>query len=355
MASNPKISSHLVVKFGYFGLVIVVIISLLYFFKLLFAPLIASILLTLLLDPVVNRLETAGFKRINVILGIFVFIVLFALGTVAFIVPKLINEAQTFTNNLPHYKMTVKKSIIDIQEALEKKLPEIEIPDFVTAVKERIPGKGGLDVDALIENLSSFFAILSLVVIVPIVTFFLLADGHLILKAFLSIIPNAYFEMSALLIHRVTTSLKLFIRGQMIVAAAVGVMTAIGMAIIGLPYFLVIGIIAGLGNLIPYLGPVIGFIPALLVVAMQPEGLTILPVFSIVIVFVFVQIIEGTFISPIAVGKSVNLHPLVVIIGVTVGGQLGGVLGMLIAVPLISIVKVTFEVLYSYLKSYSII
>lgn len=355
MASNPKISSHLVVKFGYFGLVILVIISLLYFFKLLFAPLIASILLTLLLDPVVNRLETAGFKRINVILGIYVFIVLFALGTVAFIVPKLINEAQTFTNNLPHYKMTVKKSIIDIQEALEKKLPEIEIPDFVTAVKERIPGKKGLDVDALIEHLSSFFAILSLVVIVPIVTFFLLADGHLILKAFLSIIPNAYFEMSALLIHRVTTSLKLFIRGQMIVAAAVGVMTAIGMAIIGLPYFLVIGIIAGLGNLIPYLGPIIGFIPALLVVAMQPEGLTILPVFSIVIVFVFVQIIEGTFISPIAVGKSVNLHPLVVIIGVTVGGQLGGVLGMLIAVPLISIVKVTFEVLYSYLKSYSII
>ncbi len=355
MISNVKKSSHLVVKFGYFGLVIFVIISLLYFFKLLFAPLIASVLLTLLLDPIVKRLETAGFKRLYVILGIYVFIVIIAVGTVVFVVPKLVNEAQTFANDLPQYKTMVKKSVMEFQKAIEKKFPDIEIPDFMTAVKERIPGRGGVDIDALIGHLSSFFAILSLVVIVPIVTFFFLADGHLILKAFLRIIPNSYFEMSALLIHRVTSSLKLFIRGQMIVAAAVGVLTAIGMACIGLPYFLVIGIIAGLGNFIPYLGPIIGFIPALLVVAMQPEGLAVWPVLKIVIVFAFVQVVEGTFVSPIAVGKSVNLHPLVVIIGVTIGGQLGGVLGMLIAVPLISIVKVTFEVLYSYLKSYSII
>jgi len=355
MASNPKISSHLVVKFGYFGLVIFVIISLLYFFKLLFATLIASILLTLLLDPVVNRLETAGFKRINVILGIYVFIVLLAIGTVVFIVPKIINEAQTFANNLPQYKITVRKIVIDIQHTLENNFPEIEIPDFVTAIKERIPGKEGFDIDALLEHLSSFFAIMSLVVIVPIVTFFLLADGHLILKAFLRIIPNSYFEMSALLIHRVTSSLKRFIRGQLIDAAAVGIMTSIFLAIIGLPYFLVIGIIAGLGNLIPYLGPVIGFMPALFVVMMIPGGITVLWIVKIIVVFVVVQFIEGTFVYPIAVGKSVNLHPLVVIIGVTVGGQLGGILGMLIAVPLISIVKVTFEVLYSYLKSYSII
>jgi len=344
-----------VVKFGYFGLVIFVIISLLYFFKLLFAPLIASILLTLLLDPIVNRLETAGFKRINVILGIYVFIVIFAVGTLVFVVPKLVNEAQTFANDLPQYKATVKKSVMEFQETLEKKFPDITIPDFVNAIKERIPGEKGLDMDALIRHLSSFFAILSLVVIVPIVTFFLLADGHLILKAFLSIIPNSYFEMSALLIHRVTSSLKYFIRGQLIDAAAVGIMTSIFLAIIGLPYFLVIGIIAGLGNLIPYLGPIIGFMPAFFVVMMLPGGFSMVWIAKVIIVFILVQFIEGTFVYPIAVGKSVNLHPLVVIIGVTVGGQLGGVLGMLIAVPLISIVKVTFEVLYSYLKSYSII
>ncbi len=355
MTSNVKKSSHLVVKFGYYGLVVTVIICLAYFFKLLFAPLLASVLLTLLFDPLVNYLETKGFKRINVILGIYVVIILIAVGAVVFIVPKLITEAQTFAQDLPQYKSAVTQGIVDLQKTLDEKFKDVPIPDLLTVIKERMPGNKGIDVDAVIANLSSFFAILSLVVIVPIVTFFLLADGHLIKKFLLHIIPNSYFEMSVLLVHKITSALKFFIRGQLIDAAAVGVMTSIGLALIGLPYFLVIGIIAGLGNLIPYLGPIIGFVPALLVVIMSSGGLAIWPVIKIIIVFALVQFIEGTFIYPIAVGKSVNLHPLVVIIGVTIGGQLGGVLGMIVAVPLISIVKVTFEVFFCYLKAYSII
>ncbi len=355
MTGSTKKPSHLVVKFGYYGLVVGVLLAILYFFKLLFAPLIASVLLTLILDPLVNVLETKGFKRINILLGIYAVIILVAVGAVVFIVPKIITEAQTFAQDLPQYKTTIKEGIIGLQKTLDEKFKDVPIPDLLTVIKERMPGNKGINVDAVIANLSSFFAILSLVVIVPIVTFFLLADGHLIQKFLLQLIPNSYFEMSVLLVHKVTSALKYFIRGQLIDAAAVGVMTSIGLAIIGLPYFLVIGMIAGLGNLIPYLGPIIGFIPALLVIIMSSGGLALWPVLKIIIVFVTVQFIEGTFVYPIAVGKSVNLHPLVVIIGVTIGGQLAGVLGMLIAIPIISIVKVTFEVLYCYLKSYSII
>lgn len=85
------------------------------------------------------------------------------------------------------------------------------------------------------------------------------------------------------------------------------------------------------------------------------DGFTTLGLIKIIGVFGMVQFLEGTFIYPIAVGKSVNLHPLVVIIGITVGGQLGGIVGMLLVIPVISVVKVTREVLYSYLKQYSII
>ncbi len=354
MTNKTKASSHLVVKFGYYALVVAVVLSLFYFFKLLFAPLIASVLLALVLGPMVNYLETMGFKRMNIILGIYIFISLVIVIGIVFIVPKLINEAQSFAENMPQYKSTVENSIAELQQVLQNKFKDVNFPDFLALIKERMPSKK-VDIDAIIGHLSSFFAILSLVVIVPIVTFFLLADGHLIQRFLFQIIPNTYFEMSVLLLHKITSSLKSFIRGQLIDAAAVGILTSFGMAVIGIPYFLVIGIIAGLGNLIPYLGPIIGFIPALLVVTMSPEGLAIWPIVKIIIVFVLVQFIEGTFVYPIAVGKSVNLHPLVVIIGVTVGGQLGGILGMLIAVPFISIVKVSFEVLYSYLKSYSII
>ncbi len=348
-------SSHLLVKFGYYALVVVVIISLLYVGKLLFGALLASVLLTLLLDPLVNFLEAKGLRRITIILGIYVFIILIAVGTAVFVVPKLINEAQSFAQDLPQYQEKVEAMIVATQKTLEKKFPEIEIPDLLTFVQERLSQNSGIDIDALITHLSSFFSILSLVVIVPIVSFFLLVDGHLINKALLRMVPNTYFEMTILLFDKVTSALKYFIRGQLIDAAAVGIMTSIGLALIGLPYFLVIGIVAGAGNLIPYLGPIIGFIPAVFVAFMSPEGITVWSILSIVIVFAIVQFLEGTFVYPIAVGKSVNLHPLIVIIGVTVGGQLGGVLGMVIAVPIISIVKVTFEVLYFYLKSYSII
>jgi predicted PurR-regulated permease PerM len=141
----------------------------------------------------------------------------------------------------------------------------------------------------------------------------------------------------------------------MIDALAVGVMTSIGLAIIGMPFFIVIGAIAGIGNLIPYFGPVIGFIPAFLSLLLSPEGLTGASITKVIIVFVVVQFIEGTFIYPIAVGKSVNMHPLTVIIGITVGGQVGGILGMLLVIPIIAIAKVTVEVLHFYLKRYYIL
>lgn len=355
MNKRGKNPSHMVVKFGYYSLVVMVALSLLFFFNLLFAPLLASVLLTLLFDPLVNYIETKGFKRINVILGIYLFIIVTAVVAVAFLVPKLINEAQTFAEDLPQYKTTIKAGIVSLQNTLEKKFPDANLPDILALIRERMPGSKGVDVDAMIGHLSSFFAILSLVVIVPIVTFFLLADGHLIQKFLLKMIPNSYFEMSALLFHRVTSSLKLFIRGQLIDAFAVGVLTSIGLAIIGMPYFLVIGLVAGVGNLIPYLGPIIGFMPAMFIMMVTPGWLSIYKILLVIGVFAMVQFIEGTFVYPIAVGKSVNLHPLVVIIGVTVGGQLGGILGMIIAIPMISIVKVSFEVLHSYLKSYSII
>ena len=124
---------------------------------------------------------------------------------------------------------------------------------------------------------------------------------------------------------------------------------------IGMPYFIVIGLIAGLGNLIPYLGPIIGFMPAFLVLMVSPAGFSTIGLVKIIVVFVMVQFLEGTFVYPIAVGKSVNLHPLMVIIGITIGGMLGGVIGMVIVIPIICVMKVTIEVMYSYLKQYSII
>lgn len=354
MATDRRLFSDYIVKVGYYGLVVAVGAAILFCVKLLLVPLLASVLIAFLLDPLVNAIETRGVKRFTAIIGLYAVFALVVGGAAALLGPRLVAEAESLAADLPRYKAMVRDMLAKLAASVEQRYPQLDVPDLYAMAVERFAG-GGLDIDAAISYASSFFSLLSVAVIVPIVTFFVLADGHLIQKALLSLVPNRYFEMCVLLFHKIVTALKLFIRGQMIDALAVGIMTSAGMLAIGMPYAFVIGAIAGVGNLIPYLGPIIGFMPALFVLMVTPGWLTAGKILLVIGVFVAVQALEGTFVYPLAVGKSSNLHPLVVIIGITVGGQVAGVLGMLIAIPLISIAKVSLQVLYTNLKSYSIV
>jgi predicted PurR-regulated permease PerM len=260
-----------------------------------------------------------------------------------------------FSGDLPHYERVLEGALAKIREFIVQKFPGASVPDLFVVVHGFFEKGFSRFIEALPRYLSTVASVVSFAALVPVITFFYLADGHLIQKALLRLAPNRYFEMFVLLSDKIMCAVQAFIRGQLIDALSVGIMTSVGLACVGLPFFLVIGIIAGAGNLIPYLGPVIGFIPAFIVLLMSPEGFSVVGLVKVLAVFVAVQFIEGTFIYPIAVGKSVDLHPLVVIMGVTAGGIAGGVVGMLLVIPIICVVKVTLEVLHYYLKQYSII
>jgi predicted PurR-regulated permease PerM len=346
--------SHLFIKLCFYAIVTAVVVGSLMGFGLLFIPLLASVLLTFLLEPVVNYIETKGFGRMTVIVGLCVLAAIVLAVAAVVGVPLLVKEASTIQQELPEYKQLFHQLLDKATATLKARFPSADIPDLYALASERLASRPRFDFNKAVSYLANVFAVLAIVGIIPVITFLLLLDGHLVQKAFLQMVPNRYFEMFILLIHKIATSIQQFIRGQLIDAAALGIMTSIGMGAIGMPNFLLIGLIAGLGNLIPYLGPIIGFMPAMFVLFVS-VGFSVVMLVKIVVVFVLVQFLEGTFVYPIAVGSSVNLHPLVVILGITVGGQVGGIVGMLIAIPLISVVKVTVEVLYSNLKSYSII
>jgi predicted PurR-regulated permease PerM len=355
MAGGSRSVANFIIRFGFFGLIIIVLISVLYSIKVLFTPFLVAVLLTFLLQPVINFLENRSVSRLSAVIGIYVFFVLAFIITSVIIVPLLLAEAHNLTANLPVYEKTIENVCIKFRTLILTQFPKADVPDFYLLLKSKILQNSNHIVGLIPALASNLFSWLSVLVIIPIMTFFFLVDGHLIQKTLLQLVPNRYFEMFILLFHKVVSSIELFIRGQLIDSLAVGIMTCIGLAIIGMPYNIVIGIIAGLGNVIPYLGPLIGFLPALFVLIVSPAGFTLFGLIKLVIVFAAVQFLEGTFVYPIAVGKSVNLHPLVVIVGITIGGQLGGVIGMLIAIPIIAIAKVALEVLYFYLKQYSII
>ncbi|NLG18679.1 MAG: AI-2E family transporter [Fibrobacter sp.] len=354
MSSNTPVSSR-IIRYSFFVLLLFIAVAVIYSVKVLAIPLAVSILLAFLFQPLVNLIEARGINRLLVITLIFA--VTGGLVAVAafFVVPGLVSEGRNLAKNLPQYDNFLQKSLGSLRDVVAAKFPAVTVPDFYQLIKDKLAGSTGAILKSIPAIAGNLLYIVSLLTLIPVFTFFFLADGYLIKKAMLRLTPNRYFEMFVLLFSRIADSVQCFIRGQLIDALAVGILTSIGLSLIGLPYSIVIGIIAGLGNLIPYLGPVIGFVPAFFVLIVSPEGLSVIGFVKIAVVFVIVQFLEGTFVYPIAVGKSVNLHPLVVIVGVATGGQLAGVIGMILVIPVISIVKVTVEVVFFYLRRYSIL
>lgn len=343
--------SHLLVKSLYFSILFIVFFSVLYGFAQMAGTLLASVLLALALKPFVLKLEVKGFSRGQSLGIVFVSLLFLVFSALLFLIPLIVSEIHSLIENFPIYQKIIIDKVKLFYVVFSDKIPQLQ--DFDIQGKIASFSKGV--VNSLTTIASLLVEWLAFASLVPFITFFLLYDGHLINKFLLGIVPNRYFEMAVLLFSRIMGSLQLYIRGQIIDASAVGVMTAVGLSIIGFPFALVIGLVAGVGNLIPYLGPIMGMIPAIIIVAVTPEWLDLTNILMVVGVFAIVQFIEGTFIYPMAVGKSVELHPLAVIIGITAGGQIGGIVGMIVVIPLIAIGKVTVEVFYKYLKAYKVI
>jgi predicted PurR-regulated permease PerM len=348
-------AGSLPIRVGYYLFAAAVAVGVVFSLGQISGALIASLLFSFLLAPLVNFADNRGIPRVAVVLGIYLIVAGALLLAIIVVGPILSTEIVRLSGELPAYERQLQEIVKSFQASLEDRLPALQTPDLYQQIKSSLFSGAGFDPAAILSRVLGVFSIVMILVIVPVITFFFIVDGHAIQKAVLQLVPNRYFEMCVLLLNRIGVALQSFVRGQLIDALYVGVMTTIGMAIVGLPYFVVIGFFAGLGNLIPYLGPVIGFIPAFFVALLTPGYFSAASVLLIAGIFLVVQLTESAFVYPLAVGKSVNLHPLVVILGIIIGGRFGGILGMLIAVPVISIVKVILEVTSSYLKSYRII
>jgi predicted PurR-regulated permease PerM len=172
-------------------------------------------------------------------------------------------------------------------------------------------------------------------------------------KLFISYIPNRYFEMSLNVIHKIDTQLGSYLRGQITEAFVVGILAILALWILDVQYYIVIGVFAGLANMIPYIGPVAGMIPALIVTIIN-GGEPIL-LFYIIVAFAIVQLIDNILIQPLVLSRSVNLHPLIIVFAVLIGGKIFGLLGMLLAVPTAGILKVTSSEMYNGIRKFNLI
>ena len=192
--------------------------------------------------------------------------------------------------------------------------------------------------------------LLSFLIFIVFLTFFLL-EGENFSYAFLHAVPGENYGLAKRMLEKTSNQIHSYIRGQLLAGTSVAITSILGMYIlqwitgISIPYTFLIGIAAGLFNLIPFIGPIIGMIPAIIIylVTDQTTPLHIIYVFLIIGVFAIVQLIDNLIMSPYIMGSSVGLHPMLVIILVLLGASVSGILGMLFVVPIAAILKVIIE------------
>ena len=323
------------------------------FFKLslILMPFLVAYVLQYALKPLVNFLEQKHVKHLSAV--IIVFIVFFGVLALFFrlFIPAVVSEILGIQDNLSEYSQVLKEKT----ELFESKFlgENSGVAELLNAqdidFKENLNAYITDSIVVLLKKAPSFiFNILPLILyifVIPFATFFFLLDEHRIKKLIISRVPNRYFETTLNLGHSLNRQFGWLLRGMFISAVIISTLVSTGLWIIGLEYPILVGIFSGLANLIPYAGPIVGTVSAFLIAMMTGSEPTFF--LYILLVFLSVNLIDNVFVQPLVLARAANLHPLIVIFLVLFGSKVAGILGMLIAVPLVSLLQVVFVVLYT--------
>ena len=312
-------------------------------------PFIYALVLAYLLNPLVNFLERKELNRIIAILVIFIGIILALSILFMSIIPKLANDLLVFDSEIPNIFIFIESIIDELQDGRIPFLPDFLV-DYIDIDAEL--ARINLAVRSAFSNLSTFIiastGTLLDIVMTPIITFYYLKDKERLLGNLSGILQQNRFSRLQTVLKDINRVLGGFIRGQLIVAMFVGILTGVGSAVIGVPYSLTIGFVAGVTNIVPYFGPWIGgIVPVLLALMISP-----IMALWVTIWIIIVQQIESSFISPQVLSHSVGLHPLTVIFSVLFFGNMFGIIGMIIGVPLMGTIKVLVQYIWAFRKEY---
>ncbi|MBU5362234.1 AI-2E family transporter [Enterococcus raffinosus] len=311
------------------------------FFTTLFAPILIAGFLYYLLNPLVNLLMKLGVKRLVAIALIFILLIGMIVIIFMSVIPNLVEQLVSLAKNIPGF-------VSNMQNWLQ------ELADRAT----RFPLFKELDVDKYISNLDvsagsiiqqsltgvtnglgsvigKITTVVLLLITVPFILFYMLKDGEKLVPNIERLFPEKQRENIKGLLQQLNKTLSDYISGQAIECLFVGTFTFLGYLLIGVDYAFLFGVIAGLTNLIPYLGPYLGLAPALIYTFFDSPTKALLCILIVLVV----QQVDGNVIYPNVIGKSLNIHPLTIILILLVAGNLSGILGVFLGVPVYAILR----------------
>ena len=325
------------------GCILLGILLLLYFVRELLTPFIIAVVILFFLNPIVDYLEGEGINRSFAVVMLIILGVVILLTVLKLTLPTIQADLNSFGNNAPAYVDKTQKGLEAAINLVEKNIGFIPKGTLEKALRQKMNEltSGVGDVGSLLRMMKD---LMGTFILIPFIVFFLLKDGRKIRKMLIAFVPNKYFETFLTLLYEIDQQISNYIKGQLIDSLIVGILATIGLYLMGIKYAFFIGVVLGIVNIISYFGPLIGLgIGSLLVLIDSGSTVQLL---KLVGVFIVVRLLDDVIIWPLALSKTVHIHPLMVIIVVLLGGLVHGIWGMLLAVPLYCSVKVSFLILY---------
>ncbi|TDM42328.1 AI-2E family transporter [Macrococcoides goetzii] len=323
---------------------------LLIIFNTIIGPIILAFILFYLLNPIVDLLERNRVKRLYAIIILFLLIIGVFTILITVLIPLIEQQILSLVANFPDYMKHLLNKFNDIASNSRIAPYMQDIQKWVNTNLSDLPNKVGDYLGSFSSRLKSIIGTIASVAVVimtfPFVLFFLLKDGKQFKSYLIKLLPPRYRSDFNEILEKMNVQVGSYIQGQMIVAFCIGVLLFIGYKIIGLEYALILACIAAVTSVVPYLGPMIAISPAI-IIALVDSPLMLL---KLAVVWMAVQFLEGHFISPSIMGKTMKIHPLTIIFVLLCAGNMLGIIGVILGIPLYAIMKVLVQFFFHKFK-----
>lgn len=300
-------------------------------------------------DYLLNKKVPKGIAILLVMVGVIVIFIMIITSLVPIIQKQLLD----LVSQLPYYYQIISEQVEKFMqtgffETIQEQFNKINT-DFIQSITERLNGILNFTFSGIGSVVGIIGDIVITIMTMPVILYYLLKDGNKVIPFVTRMFPTRSQHKISVMLNEMNQQVSSYIRGQITVAICVGFTYIVGYTLIGLPYGVTIGMIAGLLTIIPYLGSIIGLTPALIIGFVTNPTLAL----HVFLVFVIEQLIESRVLQPLILGSSLKMHPVTILIILLAAGKMFGLVGLLIAVPVYAVVKVFITHFFAWYKEYS--
>jgi predicted PurR-regulated permease PerM len=317
------------------------LVSIYLFLRAVLAPFLIAMMISYVLNPIVTMLHERKVPRTIAVLLIYAVFCAALTVLLVNLIPMFIEQVQELNRHVPELSMRAQDIVSDInntsfmpgsiRSGLNKALINME----------KMLSESMID---FVNNIGSMLNAVFIAFIIPFLAFYILKDFDVLERTVITYVPKSHRKNTVRLLKDIDSALGSYIRGQFLVCVIVGILAYCGYLLIGIPYALLLAGVVAITNVIPYLGPFFGAAPALLVAS----TVSLKMVIFVAIINTLCQILEGNVISPQVVGRTLHMHPLSIIFALLVGGEVAGIVGMILAVPIFAACKVIVQHMFAY-------